>query len=308
MQAIDIAFGFDGNYTPHAAAVIASVRRYAPDAAFRFIVLHEGVEAPAQRQVEALAPGSSFVWIEIGEDDVPAFEARRHLTRSTLYRLGLEKLAPSDCGRVLYLDADITVLADVRALWAQDLEGKAIGAVVDPHAMRHYPEQPFHQRWGLPEGAYFNAGILLIDLDAVRAGSLFSKAMRFVAEHDHGLPYNDQDALNWVFWGQWRKLDPAWNAQRPHTVYWERLADDMALKGAPRIVHYTGAEKPWLRSGDHPWAWLYWESLAHTPFFHAVASAQGFGWAQRLKLWLRWLKRRPRGLGLESEGVRALLR
>ena len=56
----------------------------------------------------------SFVWTAVSDDDMPPFAGREHFSRAILFRLGLEKLAPPDCRRVIYLDADITVLADVR--------------------------------------------------------------------------------------------------------------------------------------------------------------------------------------------------
>ena len=311
MARFDVALGFDANYAPHAAAVIASVARHAKDAQFRFLLLHEGVARSVQLQIEALAPQSAFVWIEVGEEDVPAFEARRHLTRSTLYRLGLERLAPADCERILYLDADITVLGDIRGLWRCDLQGCAIGAVADSLLNHKYPGVPFHQRWKLPEGQYFNAGVLLIDLAKVRAENAFSRAMRFVAEHDHDLPFNDQDALNWTFWNAWRPLSPVWNVQRPQAAFWEarELPAEMQLQGqAPLIVHYTGPEKPWLSTGYHPWSWAYWESLAHTPFLAAVAQQHGVRKLDRLRLLARWLKRRPPRTSLFGGAILSTLR
>lgn len=295
---VDVALGFDGNYAPHAAAVVASASRYADHAPFRFIILYESVSAQQKTEIEALAPNSHFLWIEIGEEDVPAFEPRRHFTRSTLYRLGLEKLAPADCERVLYLDCDITIIGDIRELWREDLGDYAIGAVVDPLATYAFPDPPFAERWNLPPGEYFNAGVLLIDLKRVRAEGAFSKAIKFIADHDHDLPFNDQDALNWTFWKKWRRLSAVWNAQRPHAAFWDSgpLPASVALNGeTPKIVHYTGGEKPWLRLGYHPWSWIYWESLSHTPYFEAVARAQKVDRLTRLRLWLRWMRRRPPG-------------
>lgn len=297
-EVIDVALGFDSNYAVHAAAVISSVCRYGKRSRFRFLILHEGVGPNLQKQIEVLAPNASFVWIEIGDDDVPAFEARRHLTRSTLYRLGLEKLAPIDARRVLYLDADITVIGDVTELWRIDLQGRPLGAVTDGYLSANYENgQPFHERWNLPTDRYFNAGILLIDLQQVREKELFTKTIRFVAEHDFDLPFNDQDALNYTFNNAWLPLSIAWNVQRPQAVPWEattipeyvRLGDQR-----PMIVHYTGPEKPWLPTGYHPWSWIYWESLAHTPFLDSVAKQRGVSRLMRMKLWVRWTKRRPK--------------
>ena len=94
---------------------------------------------------------------------------------------------------------------------------------------------------------YFNAGVLLIDLDKVRAERLFSKAKDFLEREDP--PLADQDALNWALWGRWHPLDIAWNLQHP-------VVKRVVEPGAPpevwesvcgtRIVHYTTHQKPWL--------------------------------------------------------------
>jgi lipopolysaccharide biosynthesis glycosyltransferase len=64
----------------------------------------------------------------------------------------------------------------------------------------------------------------------------------------------------------------------------------------PAIVHYTGAEKPWIPGSYHPWAWLYWESLDHTPFGNEVAREYGMTFGRRLRLLARWIRRHPKRL------------
>lgn len=304
---IDVTMGFDGAYAPHAAAVIAAVSRNAAHAPFRFIILYENVSRDVQERIETTAPGSTFIWREVGDEDVPAFESRRHLTRATLYRLGLEHLAPADCERLIYLDADITVLGDLRELWSMDLNGAAIGAVADGYLnTEHFDGKKFHQAWGLSQGEYFNAGILLIDLKKVREGSLFTKAMHFAAEHDEALPYNDQDALNWTFWQSWAPLPVTWNVQASHLQDWAvtQQPEHRRLGGAyPDIVHFTGPEKPWIKDGYHPWSWVYWKSLKRTDFLREVSEKQGFSLMDRLRLRARWMRKRPRQLVQEKRPV-----
>ncbi|MFT3729333.1 MAG: glycosyltransferase family 8 protein [Terricaulis sp.] len=284
---IDVAFGFDKNYVEHGAAVMASVASHG--GGYRFIILHVGIDAEAQRRVESVAANAKFVWIEVGDDDLPAFADRMHFTRATLFRLGLEKLAPADCHKLLYLDADITVLRDVRELYAFDLEGNpvaaAIDAFVDPKA--------FAERWSLPVGPdYFNAGILVIDLDKVREQKLFTKAAQFVA--DNNPPLNDQDALNFACWDRWKRFSVAWNAQRHMAIpslIAEMSADKHLGNRQPRIIHFTGPEKPWLPNIYHPWAWLYWQSLKRTPFFDVVAERYQVDAKERARMLVRFMRR-----------------
>lgn len=293
VDTIDIALGFDANYAPHAAAVIASVVAHAPRARFRFIILHAGLDAALQARIAASAPGMSFIWIAVSDDDMPPFAGREHFSRAILFRLGLEKLAPQDCARVIYLDADITVLADVRELWAVNLDGAPVAAAIDGFV----DPRLFAEAWRLPPGPdYFNSGVLVIDLARVRREGLFSKAIDFFVRNDAQLTLADQDALNWACWGRWTRIGVAWNAQR-HMAIPSLIADipeDRRLnREAPKIIHFTGPEKPWTPGAYHPWAWQYWKSLKRTAFARDARRAAGVGIAELLRLRLRWLLRRP---------------
>jgi lipopolysaccharide biosynthesis glycosyltransferase len=278
---------------------MASIVRNAPGARLRFIVLHDGISAERQACMERVAPEARFHWAEIGDHDVPAYASNgTHFSRAILFRLGLERLAPRDCMRVLYLDADVIVLGDLRALWRSDLEGAPLGAMLDSYRL---DGGEFAQKWGLPPSpvGYFNSGVLLIDLERVRADRLFSAAIDLVQREGARFRFADQDALNIATWARWRPLPPAWNAQRDMVipVLAERLPPEMRFHDRlPSVVHYTGPEKPWTLEGYHPWSWLYWPALADTPFFHEVVRANGMGAMQRLRLWVRWLRRRPAGI------------
>jgi len=290
---IDIALGFDANYAPHAAGVISTIVALAPDANFRFLILYDVLDARLQQRIQSCAPRAEWVWLQVRESDVPPFADRQYFNRSTLFRLGLEALAPADCSRVLFLDSDIALLRDVRDLWKADLQGYPLGAVSDAYL----DPSAFQERWGLePGGAYFNAGVLLIDLDAVRAGHIFSRAIAFIAEHDQKLPYHDQDALNWAFWKNWVPLESIWNVQRhmamPEIV--REIPESRRLNGRlPALVHYLGAEKPWHKKTWHPWAWAYWRGMARTPFLREVSQKNGVTGLMRFRMWLRWLRRGP---------------
>ncbi|MBY0564333.1 MAG: glycosyltransferase family 8 protein [Hyphomonadaceae bacterium] len=292
---IDVALGFDAHYAPHAAAVIASAVRAGKGARFRFIILHPGMTDEMKRRLESVAPGATFVWREINPRDLPDFDQGadlKHVNASTYLRLGLETLAPADCHRVIYLDADTVVFGDLAELWRVDLAGAPIGACPDTYVN----ETDFADRWGLPrvDAGYFNAGVLLIDMDRIRAERAFSKCLQFIRERRP--VFADQDALNWVFWGRWRALDLRWNVQRDMVI--GSLA--AMLPAAKRysgdalgVVHFTGKDKPWLREAWHPWAWAYWKHLARTGFLPEIANRHAISPLHRIRMYARYWRRRP---------------
>jgi hypothetical protein len=190
--------------------------------------------------------------------------------------------------RVVYLDADLVVLGDLSDLAAIDLGGKTVGAVMD-FAIR---------RWGGPrtcealksqrqhaDRSYFNAGVLVIDLDAWRRKRVRDSAVHFLFENQGRIHCWDQDALNHALGGDWCELDPRWNRM----CYWERqefpdppFSDEvMASLSAPNIVHFTGRRKPW-NDDRH-------EARSH---FDKYVTMAGFGGHRMTWLKGRWLDMR----------------
>ncbi len=83
--------------------------------------------------------------------------------------------------KVLYLDADTVVPGDLSELWRTDLDGCEFAAVRD-----------YYGKIFLGPG-YFNAGVMLFDLDRIRETGLFEKAISLLCRKRLFLP--DQTAL-----------------------------------------------------------------------------------------------------------------
>lgn len=125
--------------------------------------------------------------------DGPNYNSR--WTYMTLMRLALPELLPEE-HRALWLDVDTIVTEDIGALFDTDLGGCPVGAVREPP-------------WSRPGRVYYNAGVLLMDLDALR-GDLCRALIRQV--NTVPMDFKDQDAINEVCKGRIWALSPIWNA------------------------------------------------------------------------------------------------
>lgn len=166
--------------------------------------------------------------------------------------------------RVLYLDVDMLTRRDLTGLYETDLEGKALGAVVDhtlvdvlPYigaefgpAGRTRPSKDYvTDIVGMADWTrYFNAGLLLIDVPALVASGRIDVARAYLRKKGAVAINNDQDALNHAFDGDYRILGPEWNCI---ANFMHALGEDFtgrpglrAAWGDPAIAHYAGA-KPW---------------------------------------------------------------
>ncbi|OZB13749.1 MAG: hypothetical protein B7X53_15450, partial [Hyphomonas sp. 34-62-18] len=128
--------------------------------------------------------------------------------------------------------------------------------------------------------AYFNAGMMVIDLEKVRASHAFEHAFEVISEGRIQLRYADQCALNLVLWNQWARLDPVWNMQRRMLIDepWEPVfatREEMNWGRRPKLIHYTTAKKPWHKDAYHPYTWLYFRYLRRTPYWQEINQGSG---------------------------------
>jgi lipopolysaccharide biosynthesis glycosyltransferase len=164
--------------------------------------------------------------------------------------------------RAIWLDCDLVVTGDLARLWDMDLAGRYALAVQDhgvpfvssPGGVSQY------ERFGLPADAgYFNAGVMLLDLDLLRRDEIPARAIEYLLQHRDTVVFWDQEALNAVLAGKWGALDPRWN----------HIANPRgALPGegpdGPWIYHFAGNVKPWAYPTADPSHALYYRYLDQT--------------------------------------------
>jgi len=163
-----------------------------------------------------------------------------YCSKTTYARLLIPQLFPDSVSRVLYLDSDLLVLGKLAPLWQMDLDGAVVGAVLDDWLDALI-------KCGDPRAKdiprvkdYFNAGVLLIDLDRWREESISERTLDYLKRRHHAY-YADQDALNFACDGRWKILDRRWNYQDHRRV---RIAD-IPQEQMPEIVHFVTEKKPW---------------------------------------------------------------
>lgn len=139
--------------------------------------------------------------------------------------------------RLLMLDSDMVVNRSLKPLFEINMRGFPLGAVHDSIASREHYGRPRNDH-------YFNAGMMLIDVDRFNADDIGAEAMRVLASFDPPPMWLDQDALNQVCRGKWLGLDRRWNFFHAGD---QRAFDLQDYKRAD-IVHFSG-EKPW---NGHP--------------------------------------------------------
>lgn len=172
----------------------------------------------------------------------------RFFTFGTFLRLFLPDVLP-DIDKVIYLDCDICVSADISGLWNSNLYGKAIAA---------------------DDVASLNAGVLILNLNKIRSEYQMAKmTLEFLNDHPR-TKYLDQDAIQAVFFGDISVFERKWNVTTPHHLEFE---------GQPAVFHFNWI-KPWKVYSGGTYAEIeFWKYFSKTPwgsdpkqYIHALAT------------------------------------
>lgn len=176
-----------------------------------------------------------------------------HVSRATYFRLLLADILPQEIKSGLYLDADIVVAGSLKALVNVDLKSNALMAVDDVDLERNIDRI---QKLGFPATKYFNAGIMLLNLDFWRQKKSSQGLVQLAEKYMDKIQWWDQDLLNMFFYNDWAYLDFTYNA----------LHLKKKLQKMPVIIHYASSSKPWSYLNEHPYKSLYWHYLQLTPY------------------------------------------
>jgi lipopolysaccharide biosynthesis glycosyltransferase len=250
-----IILACDESYVMPMTVTIRSIlESHRGDWPLTFHILSVNVSEQARARLhDSLPPGAALVhWVPVDMRSFFSFATQDHISNATYARLLIPKMLPNLTGRALYLDSDILVIDNLRQLWASTLtNGAVIGAVLDEGVLRiRNRRDPLFYK--LPRVTrYFNAGVLLIDLERWRAERVAERALEYLIQNPQ-TPYSDQDALNVACDGKWEQLEPRWNFQVYEQV--PRIAD-LPSEERPEVVHFVTREKPWryeeLNSNAH---------------------------------------------------------
>ncbi|WP_082462038.1 glycosyltransferase [Agromyces sp. Leaf222] len=184
---------------------------------------------------------------------------RPHLTAVTLARLVIEPELPSDVTDLIYLDGDTQIVGDIAPLLRNRVQDGRIlagrgGLWLDPirSARRLPPNYP--ASLGVTMEEYFNCGVLGMTRETLKEYG--RPALKAYQDNPSTFVFHDQSALNHVFHGRVDYLYPGYNF---HSAY--GYADLAETAVARKIVHFTGAKKPW--NSDASW----WQFGYQAPYW-----------------------------------------
>jgi lipopolysaccharide biosynthesis glycosyltransferase len=197
---INICVACDDCYAPHAAALIASVRKHrGGDDEHIFYVLASHLSGESRRKFAEMERtlNCSIHLVEIDDKPFIGWSAWRR-SYATYLRIIMGSILPKNVSKILYLDCDMIVRTSLAPLWETDLTDNYAAVVAEGHAaakMYSYLNLNVNS-------LYFNAGMILFNLDKYREDGLEEKILRRGEEMIGKLYCLDQDLLNEAFYGK----------------------------------------------------------------------------------------------------------
>ena len=185
----------------------------------------------------------NFDEVHYGED----IALLSHISVSTMDRLFLPEML-KNLEKVLYLDIDILIQGDVGELYDLNLGENVFAGkrtrlktwanMIRPitRATLHFaPEKAWDIRKRLHDKAdltsrTFNAGILVLNLELMRAENFTAEHMYLVEQ----CRMNDQDVFNIYSKDRVLEIDSEWNH-----------VPSQDFNASPKIIHWAGPAKPW---------------------------------------------------------------
>ena len=234
----------DNHYAILLAALVKSIEfNHSTAEKLEFIIVEDGITQKNKLRItNATNPEVSHInWLTM-TDCLPK-DAKLPVDNSSLplniyIRLFIPFFIPKNTKRVIFLDVDMIMLEDISKLWHTAIGDNIIGAVQDQfiQTVNRWGGISNYEELGIPaDNKYFNAGLMLIDIEKWENADITNKVLNCLAENKKHIMFQDQYGLNAVLALHWFALSPLWN----------RFANSEDEK--PFLIHFTG-RKPIYKS------------------------------------------------------------
>ncbi len=293
----------NNHYIPYISVLLHSIASHASDNRdYEFIIFNQDISKDSMQSlcsefVHKTNFEIRFLDMSSRLDEYKDLFTHGHFATETYFRLFFsEVLAEYD--KVLHLDGDMIIKADIAELFDVDVEDCLLAACLDPDTAGLYngylPEKKEYidsvLRIQNPY-EYFQAGVVLFNLAEMRNSYSISELLSFASSYPWQLL--DQDVLNYFAQGRVKFVDMSWNVLHD----WDGVRVEHIIarapehlvrayqnaRIAPKIVHYAGPEKPW-QIADCDFAQLFWFHARKSIYYELILSRLCVFSAQRAVL------------------------
>lgn len=256
---IPLFFSVDDLYAPYLAVAIQSIKENASnDNQYHIHILVAAISEENKRRLSAMQDARIVIEFVDVRQQVLAMKEKLHLrdyyTLATYYRFFISEMFPQYT-RGIYLDCDIVVTGDIAELYQVDTGDCILGAVTDEVVTHNEIFSRYTKTVvGVEAERYFNAGVLVMNLEKMRRLDLIGAFSRLLNLRQFPVA-QDQDYLNILCFGDVHYIENTWN-KTP-------FPDSPAC--TPKLIHFKLNFRPW-RYTDVRFEEHFWRYAQHTAY------------------------------------------
>ncbi len=289
MDFLPIVFTCDDAYFKYTNVVITSIlHNQNKNCRYEINILSEFISEKnkkiAKRQIEKHS-NFSIKFVTLKDIDSNRFFLNSYMSISTYYRLYIPQLF-SHYERILYLDSDVIVDADVSELARLDFEDTLSICCSSPYIKNivleggneKFPLSYFTDVLKMPDPLqYFNAGVMLYNLKKMNVMGVSEKLFKALEEINEPL-LQDQDILNSVLSnnGGVKLISEKYNMIRvfkitARRILLEKFKEVFGISKKNNwfyIYHYVGNIKPWMDKREDGRLFLKYAKMS--PFYKQI--------------------------------------
>ena len=262
---VPVFFATDDNYAPFLAVTFKSILDNASkDFSYKFYVLTTNLSSNYEKRIKEFESEDvkiEFIFLKETIEKIKAkFHLRDYYSIETYYRFFIANMFPQ-YDKVLYCDCDVIVLGDIAELYNHNIDNYLVGAcpeevMTEVKIFGDYVEQALD----VDCEKYFNAGVMLMNLDGFRKENIEEKFFDMLQKYTFRVT-QDEDYLNVLCKGKVKLFHLGWNK----TAFKNEKFNDKDLK----LIHYKIHWKPWHYDGvlyeNH-----FWDYAKQTSFYEEI--------------------------------------
>ena len=237
-EIIPLFFAVDNNYAKILSISLYSIIDNASkDYDYKVYILNTGLNEESTSLLKSLENKNfsvEFVDVSLNIQRISNdLSIRDYYTKTTYYRLFIAELYPQ-YKKCLYLDCDTIIKGDISELYNHNIGNNLVGAIPDL-SVQVVPEfiQYVEQALGIAHEEYFNAGILIMNLEEMRERQFEEEFISLIDKYKFEVA-QDQDYLNVLCHNSVYFVESDWN-QMPFGPVNKNV----------KLVHFNLSYKPW---------------------------------------------------------------
>ena len=265
LNKIRIFFTVDDKYVPFLAVALQSLIENSSEKNYYLIkILYTSITEENQEKIKKYEKENvniEFVDLNYYINKIKnKLYTRDYYSVTTYFRLFIPNLYPQ-YNKALYLDCDIVLLADVAELYNIDMGDNLVAAAPDDVIQKIEVFQEYVEKVvGVADYRnYFNAGVLLMNLDELRKFD-FQEKFLYSLEKIKFAVAQDQDYLNRLCKGRVKIISNVWDKMP--------ISNDTDTNDL-KLIHYNLAFKPW-HFEDILYKEYFWKYAKKTEFFDEI--------------------------------------